>query len=284
MITQLPWKVCFIFLLVFTLLGNVLASDGKVVTSTGVAAMANLTPEEAQALALKRARQNAIEEVCGVSVQAETLIHNNMLAADFIHSVSYGRIIDEEILSWDADVTRESKRRPPSVAYRVKIRARVKPEKGKPDPYYQVSVGLNKKVYRSGDEMIIRVKATKPSYISVLNFAADGSVILLYPNRLRKSNYIKALKQYQIPSETDRNDVLKLQVSTLPGHRKDTEFIKVIATRQPIHLLDGLLTQGRYGVMDTVNLAAVEIARLISAIPLKDRAEHTVFYEIVSSE
>ena len=281
---HLTLKVSFIFFLLFTLSERVSALDGKVVKSTGVAAIANLTPEEAQSLALKRARQNAIEEVCGVSVQAETLIRNNMLAADFIHSVSYGRIIDEEILSWDVDVTRESKRRPPLVAYRVTIKARVKPEKGKPDPYYQVSVGLNKKVYHSGDEMIIRVKATKPSYISILNFAADGSVILLYPNRLRKNNYVKALKQYQIPSEADRNDVLKLQVSTLSGHRNDSEFIKVIATRQPIHLLDGLLTQGQYGVMDTVNLAAVEIARLVSAIPLKDRAEQTVFYEIVSSE
>ncbi len=281
---HLTLKIFTIFTLLFTFSQGVPASNEKVIKSTGVAASANLTPEEAQNLALKRARQNAIEEVCGVSVQAETLIRNNMLAADFIHSVSYGRIIEEEILGWDVDVSRESKRRPPSVAFRVTIKARVKPEKGKPDPYYQVSVGLNKKVYHSGDEMIIRVKATKPSYISVLNFAADGSVILLYPNRLRKNNYVKALKQYQIPSEADRNDVLKLQVSTLSGHRKDTEFIKVIATRQPIHLLDGLLTQGQYGVMDTVNLAAVEIARLVSAIPLKERAEQTVFYEIVSSE
>ena len=281
---HLTLKIFIIFTLLFTFSQEVPASNEKMIKSTGVAASANLTPEEAQNLALKRARQNAIEEVCGVSVQAETLIRNNMLAADFIHSVSYGRIIEEEILGWDVDVSRESKRRPPSVAFRVTIKARVKPEKGKPDPYYQVSVGLNKKVYHSGDEMIIRVKATKPSYISVLNFAADGSVILLYPNRLRKNNYVKALKQYQIPSEADRNDVLKLQVSTLSGHRKDTEFIKVIATRQPIHLLDGLLTQGQYGVMDTVNLAAVEIARLVSAIPLKERAEQTVFYEIVSSE
>lgn len=282
--THQTLKVFFIFLLVFTFTEGVSASNAKVVTATGVAAIANLTSGEAQTLALKRARQNAIEKVCGVSVQAETLIHNNMLAADFIHAVSYGRIIDEEILSWNVDVNRESKKRPPQIAYRVTIKAQVKPEKGKPDPYYQVSVRLNNKVYLSGDEMVIRVKVTKPSYISVLNFAADGSVILLYPNRLRRNNFVKAFKQYQIPSKTDRNDVLKLQVSTLPGHKKDTEFIKVIATRQPINLLDSLLTQGQYGVMDTVNFAAVEIARLISAIPLKDRAEQTVFYEIVNSE
>ena len=71
----------FIFLLFLTLAEGVSASDGKVVTSTGVAAIANLTPEESQNLALRRARHNAIEKVCGVSVQAETFIDNNMLAA-----------------------------------------------------------------------------------------------------------------------------------------------------------------------------------------------------------
>jgi hypothetical protein len=31
-------------------------------------------------------------------------------------------------------------------------------------------------------------------------------------------------------------------------------------------------------------MAATEIARLIASIPPKDRAEHTVFYEVVSAE
>jgi hypothetical protein len=31
-------------------------------------------------------------------------------------------------------------------------------------------------------------------------------------------------------------------------------------------------------------MAATEIARLISSIPLADRAEHTVFYDIVSGD
>jgi hypothetical protein len=276
-------KGFFIIVLIVLLVGEVSALEGKTVTATGVAVLANFTPDEAQQLALKRARLEAIEAVCGVSVQAETFVKNNMLQADLIHSVSYGHIVSEEILRWDVDVTQKSKRRPPSIAYSVTIRARVKPEKGKPDPFYQANCRLNKKVYHSGDEMIIYVRATKPSYISVLNFAADGSVILLYPNQLRKNNYVKALKEYQIPSDADRADVLKLQVSTLPGHRKDTEYIQVIATRKPIHLLEGLLVQGQYGVMNTVNLAATEIARMVSSIPFKDRAEHTVFYEIVSS-
>jgi hypothetical protein len=143
---------------------------------------------------------------------------------------------------------------------------------------------LNKKVYQSGDEMIITVTTTKPSYISVLNFSADGSVTLLFPNRIHRDNYLKGMQKLQIPSEAERTDVMKLQVSTLSGHRKNTEYIQVIATRERHHLLEGLLIQGQYGVMDSVNVAATQIARIISAIPLKDRAEHTVFYEVVSAQ
>lgn len=263
--------------------GEAVADEGRTVTATGVAVLENITPEEAQTLALKRARSNAIEEVCGISIQAETFVKNFMVHGDFIHSVSYGHIISEEILSWDVDVTHSSKKLPPAIAYRVTLKTRVKPEKGQPDPYYQVTCKLNKKIFSSGDEMIIHVKASKPSYLTVLNFSADGRVFLLFPNQLRKDNYVLALEEFQVPSEADRKDVLKLQVSTLPGHKKDTEFIKVIATRKPLHLLEGLLFQGQYGVMDTVNFAVTEIARLVTAIPLRERAEHTVFYDIVSS-
>jgi hypothetical protein len=263
--------------------GQEARAEGRSITATGVAALANLTPAEAQKLALERARQAAIEQVCGVSVQAETFVKNNMLEADFIHAVSYGHIISEKILRWDATVSQKAKSQPPDIAYTVTIRATVKKEKGKPDPFYQVNGRLNKKIYQSGDEMIITVTATKPSYISVLNFSADGSVILLFPNRLNKKNYVKALQKLQIPSETERTDVLKLQVSTLQGHRKNTEYIKIIATRERLHLLDGLLIQGPYGVMNNAKNAATQIARLVSAIPLKYRAEHTIFYKVVSS-
>ena len=49
-------------------------------------------------------------------------------------------------------------------------------------------------------------------------------------------------------------------------------------------LLDGLLIQGQNGVMDTVKFAVTEIARMISSIPVRDRAEATVSYQIVSPD
>lgn len=275
--------IIFIPLFIALLMGDVLAADSVSVTTTGEASIANLTPEQAQGLALKRARLKAIEKVCGVVLQAETFVQNNVLQGDFIHSVSYGNIISEEIIRWDAEVFQKSKKRPPELTYKVTLKADVLKEQGEPDPFYRVDVLLNKKVYQSGDEMIIKVSATKPSYLSVLNFSADGSVVLLFPNEIRKNNKIEGGKEYQIPSAADRKDILKLQVSTLPGHKRDTEFIKVIATREPIYLLDMLSVRGKYGVMETAQLAVTELARLISSIPVKDRAEATATYEIVSS-
>jgi hypothetical protein len=277
-------RIFYLLLLCAIGTGWAFAAEVRTVTVKGAAVVANNTPEQAQRLALDRARQNAVEAVCGVAVRSETYIKNNMLEADFIHSVSYGHIIEEEILRWDTDTIRTSRDQPPQLTYLVTLKATVRKEDGRPDPYYQVTCRLNKKIYRSGEEMIITVKATKPSYISVLNIAADGSVVLLFPNRLRRENFVNALEEFQIPSPRDRRDVLKLQVTTLPGHKKDTEFIKVIATRKPLHLMDGLAYQGQYGVLQTVRMAATEIARLISSIPLADRAEHTVFYDIVSGD
>ena len=96
---------------------------------------------------------------------------------------------------------------------------------------------------------------------------AGWSVILLFPNQIRRNSHIEAVKEFQIPSPADRDDVLKLQVSTLPGHKRDTELLKVIATREPIGLLDGLLIRDQYGVMDTMKFAVTEIARMISSTP-----------------
>ena len=100
--------VCFLVLLCFS--GHVHA--GTIITTTGEAAISNITPEEAQNLALERARHEAVSRVCGVQVQAETLVKNFSMQGDFIHSVSYGRIVNEEVLKWELDVDQPAPTRP----------------------------------------------------------------------------------------------------------------------------------------------------------------------------
>lgn len=276
--------VCFAIIcsLIFGLLALADAVDKITVTVKGEADMRNRTPEEAQKAALERARSNAVETACGVQIQSESFVQDSVLKSDFVHSLSYGNIVSEKVISWEHEIYQKSKDQPPQFSYIVTLRADIQKEGGSPDPSYFADLKLNKQTYHSGDEMHMSVKVSKPSYINVLNFTADNKVVLLFPNQLRKDNYLEKGKTYQIPSAKDREGVLKLQVTNLPGHKRDTEYIKVIATTSPLNLLDMLSAEGQYGIMDTVKMAAAELARLVVRIPLKNRAEKTVSYQIVS--
>ncbi len=275
-------KIFLFSLLMIHLLVSIPALADQTVVATGEAFLAHITPEEGQRQALQKARAQAVEQVCGVRLQAEAFVHNNTLQDDFIHSVSYGQVVSEEILKWEAEVIQDSPKTPPAFAYRVNIKAAVAKINDDPDPFFKVNLKLNKSVFHSGDEMIATISATKPCYINVLNFSADGSVILLFPNHLRKDNHIETDRKYEIPTPADRKGVLKLQVSTLPGDAENVEHIKVLATHEPLHLLEGFDARGQYSVMETTRFAAVEVARLVASIPMKSRAETTVAYKVVS--
>ena len=259
-----------------------LASAATTITTTGEVYLANITPEEAQSLAVKRARTDAIEQVCGVKVQAETLVKNFVMQADFIHQVAYGRIIGEKVLRWELKVDQPSPLKPPGLTLQVTMELQVLPEKSEPDPSYKAKVWLNKSVFQSGEEMVVYVNASKDSYLTVLNFTADDSVTLLYPNLLRHDNKIAADRDYEIPAREDRGDLMKFQVATLPDHKQDTEAIKVICTRSPVNLLSEAKARGNYGVMESTKFAVTEVARLLAAIPPRERAEDTAIYQIIN--
>ena len=258
------------------------ASTATTITTVGEVFLANITPEEAQSLAVKRARTSAIEQVCGVKIQTETMVKDFVMQADFIHQVAYGRIVGEKVVKWELEVDQPSPLKPPGLALRVTLEVQVMPEKGEPDPFYKVKVWLNKGVFQSGEEMVVSVNATKDSYLTVLNFSADDSVTLLYPNLLRRDNKIEAGRDYEIPAREDRGEIMKFQVATLPDHKQDTEAIKVICTRGPLNLLSEVKARGNYGVMDSTKFAMTEIARLLAAIPPRERAEDTAIYQIVN--
>jgi hypothetical protein len=258
------------------------AADTVTVTATGEASLSNATSEEAQKTALQRARVNAVEKACGVKVQAESLVRDFILRGEFIHSVSYGHIISEKVTRWDVGMEQKNSVTPPELSYKVTIMAEVLKEKGAPDPSYRVKVKLNKTIFQAGEDMIIRVSATKPGYLTILNFTADDKVVLLHPNAFHRDSKIEPGKEYQFPSVEDQQGIMKLQVSNLAGHKRDTEYIKVIVTSRPFPLLEEVNVIGQYGIIKTVNLAVTEIARLISSIPVQERAEETVSYEIVS--
>ena len=141
--------LCFLCLFCGTMPAG--ADEGAWVACTGRAALHHITPEEAEAKALEEARRDAVEQVCGVRLQAETLVRNARLASDFIHSISFGHVVEERNVRWKTEETQVVPNEPPSMSYVVTMEARVVQEQGEPDPAFRVSVTLNRTTFEAGD-------------------------------------------------------------------------------------------------------------------------------------
>jgi len=260
-----------------------LCQQGEWVQCSGEALLQNITNEEAQVIALRRARLDAIEQVCGVNLQAETLVHNFVMAGDFIHSVSYGNVVEEKDHSWKYEtIPAENPASPPVIALRLTMNARVVTVTEKPDLYFTVTTALNRAVYQSGDEVIINIQSTKECYITVLCLAANDSVYILFPNRFRDDNFIQANTTVEIPSAPDRNAGLHFRVVNLAGHKTDAEMIKVIATREKLSFGDDSKPGSGFGALGTPRMAVTSLAQWLSAIPVSERAETAVVYTVVT--
>lgn len=263
------------------LLVGVVRGQGQWVACQGEAAVLNVTYEEAQVLALRRARLDAIEQVCGVSLQAESMVKNFMMAGDFIHSISYGQVVEERNHNWKTEeVPSETPSAPPVLLLRVSMEARVIPVTEPSDPYFKLSLNINRSVFESGDEVVLKVKSTKDCYLTILNWAANDSVYILLPNEFDPDGLVQAGSTTEIPNRRLREAGVHFRVATLPGHTQDTEMIKVVATKQKAAFFDELEMKNGFGIMGTPKMAVAKMARWLSEIPVSERAEASQVYTI----
>jgi len=277
-------KILIGAMLVVFFLNPVWGQEGKLREYQGTAAMSNLTVEEARIQAIRNARDVAVEDQCGVNLQSETMVRDYMLSADFIHSISYGHIINEKIISEGVETLQKAPDTPPSLTYVIRMQVQVQCETGKSDPSFQVNVSINKPVFTSGEEMILTIKATKDCYITVLDFTAEDMVYILLPSQYWRSNFLRADSTLELPCAKERSLGINFEVTTPPGRNRSGEAIKVIATKQPIVFLTGLETDQGYSVMRTPQLAITELAKWLATVPLSDRAEAQAIFEVVKPQ
>ena len=258
---------------------------GKWTQCTGEAVIQNITNEEAQVIAKRKARLDAIEKVCGVKLQAETLVRDFIMAGDFIHSISYGHVTEERKHNWATEtIPSENYNEPPIIILRLIMEAKVVPINEKPDPYFKIDLKLNRKVFQSGYEVILKIKSTKDCYITVINLAANDSVYIILPNQFQEDNFLQAHQEIEFPSKLYRDSGLHIRVENLQGHLKDTELVKVVATKQKIVLTDEVDTSSGFGIISTPKIAVTKLARWLSEIPISERAEATTIYTIQAKE
>ncbi|MEQ8189983.1 MAG: DUF4384 domain-containing protein [Candidatus Eremiobacterota bacterium] len=95
--------------------------------------------------------------------------------------------------------------------------------------------------YHQKDRMFISFRASENCYITIYCIQADGSVLLVYPNRMQKDNYLTASRLYKIPPEQAERP-WEYEMSGTPG----LEALIAIASVKPVPFdvtkeeLDGL--------------------------------------------
>jgi hypothetical protein len=278
-------KINHLIVLLLIPLGLIAEPESDVwVSCTGEASLHNITYEQAQTLAKRQARLDAIEKACGVSVHAESFVNNFVLAGDFIQALSYGEVLEEKDLKWETvSLSASEHTGPPAIIVRLTMNARVRPVSGKPDPAFKIDLDLNKKVYETGNEVVFHVKASKDCYLTILNLAADDSVYVLFPNDLRRDCRMNGGSESDFPSTEDRDGGLRIKVASLPGHDEDIEMVKVIATEQNVPFLEGFETSTGFEVIGTPRVAVARLARWLSEIPVSERAEASATYRVLGS-
>jgi hypothetical protein len=247
----------------------------------------SMSPDEAKQKVFDLLRRKAIEKKVEARVDITTLLTDMMSESPtsfneqtawsgfFLTSIS-GVITAENIVT-EKLIPLESKN---SYEKQMTIRAYVVPVLGERDPSYYVESSLEDNMLNHGDELSIKIRPSKDSYVYVFNLMADHNAMLMFPNDYSSENYIMANKTLNIPDENIRDHV-KLRVGTLSGQEITTESIYIICTIKPVQLPESLPKIGRsLSVFSGEGHDFTALQNWLMKIPLNQRVEKNLIYHI----
>ena len=247
--------------------------------------------ETARAEALRQAYAEAVAVIAGIEVRSHTrdqqveISVNGEIAKSFdafssLSSLQSNGRVDQEKMVREGIVTRAGQS-----YYELVVQLHVSMEKGQRDPTFMLSADLNQETFRDGEEMILTLRATKNSHVTVFNLLSDGTVELLYPNPAVPYDEVQANTPFEIPSEALRKRGLHLR-KYADHDVPQNEALFVVAcltarqaTRKRIPFPDAEITED--GVMPYQTTAFLAIQQWLLDIPLEDRVEETIQYVVI---
>lgn len=255
--------------------------DAEWVTVEGIAPIENVTKDEARKLAIANARREAIEKVVGVDILSETMVINYNVAGDIIRTIPHGKVIDQNITNEEIElIPAQKKGEAPFLAYKVTMRVKVAKEKGKADTFFRLKAEINRTVFKQGDLMSLKVTPSKDCYISIFNILEDETAIILFPNRFRQDNFVKANTDFNFPSEADRQKGITLEAYLNEGKDKVDEIFHIIALKEPLQFSTAKFQEGIFGIYNGQSAMVHDLVKNIVGIPLSHRAEKFIQYRI----
>jgi hypothetical protein len=235
------------------------------------------TLETAQRNSLDAARRAAIEQAVGTFVSSSTVVHNNQLADDLVRAVVRGVIVEEKITRRGVQESKDEH----GAIYQTRIKAKVKGVPVEKRGSFAVTAKLNRTQFNDGDEAELRINSTQDAYLYLFDVTPDEHITVLAPNKYEAELRAKHDEAVVFPTEALLQQRVKLRTWLMPNTKQSTEKIKVIATRQPVALLKGQVSEAvfkEYNPRDTALL--LDLMRALAALDPADWAETTVTYEV----
>ncbi|MFC1725509.1 DUF4384 domain-containing protein [candidate division KSB1 bacterium] len=264
------------------------AQDAKWVEVSGEAILeGNKTRNEVQNEALQDAKRKAIELICGVTVKDRIMILEKSddpvtKAVSLTECFSSGRIIEEKNIKWSTETKVIQEGKAPVVIYIVNLEIKVV-KNVKSSKSFNLNLSLNQEQFYTGDQIRIKVNPSEDCYITILNFASDNNVYVLFPNPYQKENFIKKDHDTIIPSNSEIKRGIEYEVSLPIGINSHIEVIKVIGSKKnnPIKAIDKLdRSVGGYKVFSSTT-DYTKVTKWILSLPDGEFAEEDIQYNII---
>jgi hypothetical protein len=190
--------------------------------------------EALRARTMEQARRAAVEKVTGTEIHQRFFgtgegrtLQNHRVAEHLAQLLSDALLLDEQILAAGRE----------GAGCRVRLRARVALRGARADPGYAVRASLSKAELTEGDEVEVRVRVTRDSYLYLFSVGADGDVTVLVPNRYLDVPLVRAGSELVFPGPLLHGRGIRIRARLPAGARESFEQVKAIALRRPIPLL-----------------------------------------------
>jgi len=90
---------------------------------------------------------------------------------------------------------------------------------------------LNQRTFRNGENIEIKIDATKDCYITLLNLYSNSSLLVLFPDQHSPNNFVQAGQTLVLPPPESN---YFWPVNLAPGADSDLESFLAIATRKNV--------------------------------------------------
>lgn len=241
-------------------------------------AIVNISPEAAEKRAVDRARNLAIEYAAGVEVNQVTF---NLEAEtpdkslrDYFSKIglylSNGFIVNQKKVSSDV------RQIGPTLYCRVVLDLEVARQKGDKDPYFNLDVKPNKRIFSEGEKLELIISSSQDCHLNIINIYSNDTVSLLLPNPYQ-DNFAARMQPFTVPPPQGNYSI---PLHLLPGKLEDSESLLVIATKQPLALL-GFGEPSQYGTREN---ELISVLRQLARIPRNEMELRFLDYVIHSAE